>query len=284
MADAPAPVLAPPTEREVQIMQALNQLQAQYNALQAASSAPAPSSGQKAPKIPAPDKYSGPPKGDVSAFVAQLKHYVLNCANDDERKKHASLLLTGNAYKWHTAHSGSYSTFDAYCEALLAYGTDPRKHQRAVSKLRLCKQAGRKVLQYNSDFTAISLDLESGRWPEEVLLDVYLDGLDSQVRSHVEAHGRPANLQAAQQAAHIAAGESFTPSAPSAKKLFPKTPYVAKNVRFQEPQPMEIGTLKGGKKATSWPPPHPPNKPCTVCGKGLHWAVECPVVKAASTN
>lgn len=277
----------PRTEFETKMVDEFNRLVGIVNQLEnkvAATAAVVPPSNPKAPKIPVPDKYSGPGKGNVSAFVAQLLLYLHNCASDQERIQHASLLLTGNAYKWHTAHAASYATWDAYCKALLAYGTDPRKHQRAVSKLRACKQAGRKVLQYNSDFTAISLDLEHGRWSEEVLLDVYLDGLDSQVRSHVEAHGRPANLQAAQEAAHIAAGENFTPAAPAAKKQFPKTPFVAKNVRFQEPQPMEIGTLKGTKKATSWPPPHPPNKPCTVCGQGLHWAVNCPVVKAASSN
>ena len=272
------------TAREKQLFDEVTRLGRVVLELEARPVATATPSTGKAPKIPVPDKYSGPPKGNVSAFVKQLKLYLTNCASDEDRIEHASLLLTGNAYKWHTAHASSYVTFEDYCKALLAYGSDPRKHQRAVSKLRLCKQAGKKVLQYNSDFTTISLDLEPARWSEGVLLDVYLDGLDSQVRSHVEAHGRPADLLTAQQAAHIAAGENFTPAAPAAKKQFPKTPYVAKNVRFQEPQPMEIGTLKGSKKTTSWPPPHPPNKPCTVCGKGLHWAVECPVVKAASTN
>ena len=274
----------PMTAREKELFEEVSRLGGIVLELQARPVATSTASNRKAPKIPVPDKYGGPPKGNVSAFVTQLQLYLANCASDEERIEHTSLLLVGNAYKWHTAHASSYATFKAYCTALLAYGSDPRKHQRAVSKLRLCKQAGRKVLQYNSDFTAISLDLEPGRWSEEVLLDVYLDGLDSQVRSHVEAQGRPADLLGAQQAAHIAAGENFTLSTPSAKKQFSKTPYVAKNVRFQEPQPMEIGTLKGGKKTTSWPPPHPPNKPCTVCGKGLHWAVECPVVKAASSN
>ena len=272
------------TAREQSLFAEVTRLGKVVTALEARPIATVAPSYPKAPKIPVPDKYSGPGKGNVAAFVAQLKLYLFNCGSDRERIEHTSLLLVGNAYKWHTAHASSCANFDDYCTALLAYGSDPRKHERAVSKLRLCKQTGRKVLQYNSDFTAISLDLEPGRWPEEVLLDVYLDGLDSQVRAHVEAHGRPTTLQAAQKAANIAAGENFTQSAPSAKKPFPKTPYVAKNVRFQEPQPMEIGTLKGGKKATSWPPPHPPNKPCTVCGKGLHWSVECPVVKAASSN
>jgi hypothetical protein len=277
----------PRTDMEQQLMQAVHELQVHVANLQnAPAPAPAPVFSHKAPKIPVPEKYSGPPKGDASAFVAQLKPYVLHCYNDEERIQHASLLLTGNAYKWHAAHAGNWSTFDAYCTALLAYGSDPRKHQRAVSKLRACKQTGRKVLQYNTDFTAICLDLDAGRgWDEETLLDLYLDGLDGQVRSHVEARDRPEDLLCAQKAAHIAAGESFTPATPFTKphhgKAYPKAQYVPKNV----PQPMEIGSMQqGGKKAPAWPPAHPPSKPCTVCGKGLHWAVNCPVVKAATSN
>jgi hypothetical protein len=272
----------PLTAREAQMAQTMSDMQNKIDEYENATPATAPAYGLKAPRVPAPDKYHGPPKGDVAAFLMQLNLYVAGCANDAERIAHTGSLLTGSAVKWHMAHGCHYTKFADYCAALSTFGTDPRKYERAVSKLRRCLQNGRKILHYDNEFTATALELEG--WPEQVLLDLYLDGLDSQVRAHVEARGKPTGVIDAQRAAVIAAGEAFAVPTPTAKKQFSKTPYVAKNVRFQEPQPMEIGTLKGGKKATSWPPPHPPNKPCTVCGKGLHWAIQCPVVKAASSN
>ena len=60
------------------------------------------------------------------------------------------------------------------------------------------------------------------------------------------------------------------------------------------PTPMEIGAVERSKQQQPqrqppqgnkpWPPPHPPNTPCPVCNKGKHWAVDCPVAKAAASN
>jgi hypothetical protein len=76
------------TPREQQLMHAVSQLQGQMATLQNNVPAPAPVFSHKAPKIPVPEKYSGPPKGDASAFLAQLKpctvcgkglHWAVNC-------------------------------------------------------------------------------------------------------------------------------------------------------------------------------------------------------------
>jgi hypothetical protein len=74
---------------EQQLMQAVHELQVHVANLQnAPAPAPAPVFSHKAPKIPVPEKYSGPPKGDASAFLAQLKpctvcgkglHWAVNC-------------------------------------------------------------------------------------------------------------------------------------------------------------------------------------------------------------
>jgi hypothetical protein len=221
--------------------------------------------------------------------VDKLQPYLRHCADDTDRIEHAVGLLSGNAYKWHTVHGRTIVGFQPWCKALLEYGTDPRKHENAVAKLRVCKQNSRKVQRYNSEFTTICLDLDAARgWTEGSLLDLYLEGLDSQVRSHVEARGKPANLADAQIAANIAAGESFTAHGNSKPGSIPQH---HKQARFQQqhqqqqqgPKPMEIGNVKLQEKKT-WPPPHPPTKPCPICGKGLHWGVQCPTVKAAQSN
>jgi hypothetical protein len=282
----------PMTEREEEMAQAMSAMQAKIDAFENAVPTPAPAQGRKAPRAPTPDKYNGPPKGDVAVFIMQLILYVAGCGNDAERIIHASSLLTGSAFKWHVAHGRNYKKFDDYCEALQVFGTDPRKYERAVSKLRRCLQNGRKILQYNNDFTATVLDLAG--WPENVLLDFYLDGLDSQVRSHVEARGKPTGVIDAQRAAGVASCEGFTAPTPITNKQYnnqkpqQQLQQAQRRVRFQEPQPMEIGSMQRAQQATKkpsvWPPPHPPSTPCTVCGKGLHWSVNCPVVKAASSN
>jgi hypothetical protein len=153
------------TERESQMAQTISDMQTQMEELKNAPPAPAPAYGMKAPRIPAPDKYAGPPKGDVAVFIAQLILYVAGCFNDAERIAHASSLLIGSAYKWHAAHGRNYVKFIEYCAALKAFGTEPRKYERAVSKLRRCMQNGRKILQYDTEFTATVLDLEG--WSEQ---------------------------------------------------------------------------------------------------------------------
>ena len=243
----------------------------------------------KAPKIPAPDKYSGPPN-DARAFVAKLQSYLKYCLNDEERIEHAVNLLSGNAYKWHTVHGRTVTDWNDWCAALKSYGTDPRKHENAVSKLRGCRQNSRKVQRYISDFTTICLDLDLGRgWTELSLMDLFLEGLDNQVRSHVEARGKPATLLAAQEAANIASGESFTAYVPNNNnnnnKAGPSNQNF-KQVRFQKQgaTPMDIGSVNVQSDKKTWPPPHAPAKPCPICGKGGHWSVQCPTVKSAQSN
>ncbi len=107
-------------------------------------------SRHKAPKIPAPDKYSGPPN-DATAFVEKLQPYLKYCEDDEERIEHGKNLLSGNAYKWHTVHGRRCPDFETWCTSLKTFGTNPRQHENAVSKLRGCTQNGRKVQCYICD-------------------------------------------------------------------------------------------------------------------------------------
>lgn len=268
----------------------LNELVAENQMLkqQADAQQASMNSRHKAPKIPVPDKYSGPPH-DATAFVDKLQPYVKYCPDDAERIEHGKNLLTGNAYKWHLVHGRTVTDFKAWCTALKAYGTNPRQHENAVSKLRGCRQNNRKVQRYISDFITICLDLSAERgWTELSLLDLFLEGLDNQVRSHVEARGRPDTLLAAHEAATIASGESFTAHVPNnannTNKAGPSNQNF-KQVRFQKQvaTPMDIGNVSV-KSDKIWPPPHAPAKPCPICGKGGHWSVQCPTVKSAQTN
>ena len=67
----------PLTAREAQMAQTMSDMQNKIDEYENATPATAPAYGLKAPRVPAPDKYHGPPKGDVAAFLMQLKRIFL---------------------------------------------------------------------------------------------------------------------------------------------------------------------------------------------------------------
>jgi hypothetical protein len=287
--------------------QRVQELEEENAALRASAEAAPASAARpvgKPPRIPDPAPFNGSPN-DTERFTQQVEFWARTCPDDDYRIRLTSTRLTGSASLWHNQHGADYTNYEEYLEALSIYFTDPRRHERAVRQLLELRQS-KSVADYNRTFTTTTLRLSADRkWSEAVLIDIYLNGLGNAVRAHVEASHRPTSLEAAQRAAIVAAGEQPSSSGrPAGHQQQQQQQRQYQPQRGQQrgqqrdgPTPMEIGAVvqqrsdpqqrkpqrqqPGGKP---WPPPHPPKSPCPVCGKGLHWAVDCPVAKAAASN
>lgn len=285
--------------------QRIQELEEENAALRtSAESAPASAARPvgKAPRVPDPAPFNGN-SNDTERFIQQVEFWARTCPDDDYRIRMTATRLTGSAAAWHLQYGDGYTIYEEYLEGLSIYFTDPRRHERAVRQLLELRQS-KSVADYNRTFTTTTLRLSADRkWPEAVLIDIYLNGLGNAVRAHVEASHRPTSLEAAQRAAIVAAGEQPSSSGrPAGQQQQQQRQYQPQRgqQRGQQrdgPTPMEIGAVvqqrsgpqqrrpqrqqPGGKP---WPPPHPPKTPCPVCGKGLHWAVDCPVAKAAASN
>lgn len=258
----------------------------------------------KPPKIPEPTTFNGN-SNDIDRFVDQVKFWTDPCLSDQHRIRLTATRLVSHAAAWHLQYGSDHQVYSEYLEALAIYFQDPRRHERAVRQLLELKQ-GKSVADYNRSFTSIGLRFAADRkWPEQVLIDIYLNGLSSTVRAHVEASQRPTTLEAAQRAAIVAAGEQPSSSSrPAGQQQHQPQRHQQRHQpqRHQQrdgPTPMEIGAVQQRsngikqqrpqqKASRPWPPPHRPETPCPVCkaeGKaGLHWAVECPVALKAAAN
>jgi len=159
----------------------------------------------KPPKIPEPTTFNGN-SNDIDRFVDQVKFWTDPCLSDQHRIRLTATRLVSHAAAWHLQYGSDHQVYSEYLEALAIYFQDPRRHERAVRQLLELKQ-GKSVADYNRSFTSIGLRFAADRkWPEQVLIDIYLNGLSSTVRAHVEASQRPTTLEAAQRAAIVAAG------------------------------------------------------------------------------
>lgn len=276
--------------------QRIEALSAEIAQLKAAADANAdkPQVFGKPPRIPDPAQFNGN-SNDVDRFVDQARFWTGPCPNDDACIRLTASRLTGHAAAWNLRYGTDHTVYDEYLTALATYFQDPRRHENAVRQLIELKQ-GKSVADYNRSFTSIGLRFGADRrWPEPVLIDIYLNGLNGAVRSHVEATQRPTTLEAAQRAAIVAAGEQPSGGRPAGQpKYGGKQPQQQRQQQHNGPTPMEIGAVERSKQQQPqrqppqgnkpWPPPHPPNTPCPVCNKGKHWAVDCPVAKAAASN
>ena len=257
----------------------------------------------KPPKIPEPAIFNGN-SNDIDRFADQIQFWVAPCLTDEHRIRLTGTRLVGNAAAWHLQYSSDHITFTEYLDALATYFQDPRRHERAVRQLLDLKQ-GKSVADYNRSFTSINLRFAADRkWPEAVLIDIYLNGLTSLVRSHVEARQRPTTLEDAQRAAIVAIGEqpssSSRPAGQQQQQQQRHQQQRHQQQRHQQrdgPTPMEIGAVQQRSRGSSrqqqanrpWPPPHAPSTPCPICkeqGKPgqLHWKVDCPVAREAAAN
>jgi hypothetical protein len=149
------------------------------------SSAPslAPSFGKL--KGNKPDEYSGR-RDQTNDFLAQCTLYFrINPMAETEKVAFAASYLRGAAFKWFGTYelsNGMIATFADFKSALLRAFGETDAAEKAKAALRKLKQT-KACSQYNSDFNRLVAEAGYSTSDDNILIDVYQEGLKMEVRT-----------------------------------------------------------------------------------------------------
>jgi hypothetical protein len=132
-----------------------------------------------------PDEYSGR-RDQTKDFLAQCTLYFrINPMSESEKVAFAASYLRGAAFKWfgtYELNNGMIATFADFRAALQRAFGETDAAEKAKAALRKLKQT-KACSQYNSDFNRLVAEAGYSSSDDNILIDVYQEGLKMEVRT-----------------------------------------------------------------------------------------------------
>ncbi|KAI5087420.1 nephrocystin-4-like, partial [Silurus meridionalis] len=232
--------------------------------------------------LPTPERFAGHP-GECRPFLLSCKiTFQLQASSfPDELTKVAYVisLLSGKAKRWATAEwerrSSVCASYRAFSEELRKILDSATPRQDAARSLFQTIQDGRSVAEYATDFPTAAAESE---WDATALYDVFLRGLNAEIKNELAARDLPEDLDSLISLAtridrrmrEFRSDGGFRgtwqPASPSDPSHFSTSSSL-------HPQPMEIGRRH---LSTSEKERRHSQGLCLYCGKAGHMAATCP--------
>ncbi|KAF7700276.1 hypothetical protein HF521_003234, partial [Silurus meridionalis] len=232
--------------------------------------------------LPTPERFAGQP-GECHPFLlsCEITFQLQASSFPDELTKVAYVisLLSGKAKRWATAEwerrSSVCASYRAFSEELRKIFDSATPRQDAARSLFQTIQDGRSVAEYATDFRTAAAESE---WDATALYDVFLRGLNAEIKNELAARDLPEDLDSLISLAtridrrmrEFRSDGGFRgtwqPASPSDPSHFSTSSSLP-------PQPMEIGRRH---LSTSEKERHHSQGLCLYCGKAGHMAATCP--------